>query len=113
MNEEQINQLKELQFNPQLVVLFEEPDESVVEKLEKRSIDPATGTFYESENGQTMKNSELGEDHKQMCAQIVGEHRNFVGLATEEYGPQMIRINAQADPDLIYLNFCDAIQSAI
>ena len=51
MNEEQINQLKELQFNPQLVVLFEEPDESVVEKLEKRPIDPATGTFYESENG--------------------------------------------------------------
>jgi len=109
MNEDQISQLKELQFNPQLVVLFDEADEAVVEKLERRAIDPATGTFYDSEDGDSKKMSDFGEHHKEYCAQVVAEHRNFVGLATEEYGPQMIRINAQADPDLIYLNFCDAL----
>jgi hypothetical protein len=108
-----MNQLKELQLNPQLVVLFEEEDTDAIEKLSRRPIDPATGTFYESESGEAKQNMKIGDEHQQMCAQMVGEHRNFVSLATEEYGPQMIRINAQADPDLIYLNFCDAIQSAI
>jgi hypothetical protein len=51
----QIKQLEDLQFIPQLVVVFEESDESVIEKLEKRPIDPNTGTFYDSEDAGFMK----------------------------------------------------------
>jgi len=72
-------------FNPQLVVLFEEEDEMAIEKLSKRPIDPATGTFYGSDSGEAKRNTVVSEDHKAMVSQMIGEHRNFVGIATEEY----------------------------
>lgn len=54
INLNQIKQLDDLQFIPQLVVVFEESDESVIEKLVNRPIDPNTGTFYDSEDAGSM-----------------------------------------------------------
>lgn len=111
MNVNQIKQLNELQFIPQLVVVFEEPDAAVIDKLEKRPIDPNTGTFYESEDAE-FKNS-MTKANPKLCEKIVNDYRDFLGQATKAYEPQMIRINAQADADQIYLNFCDALQSSV
>ena len=48
MNINQIKQLNDLQFLPQLVVVFEEPDAAVISKLSQRNVDPETGAFFES-----------------------------------------------------------------
>ena len=92
--------------------MFEEPDAAVVQKLAARSVDPETGAFLDSEDSADMKGDKV-RANASLCKKIVDDYREFLGQAIKAYEPQMIRINAQADPDQIYLNFMDALQSAV
>lgn len=103
MNVNQIKQLNELQFLPQLVIVFEEPDASVIEKLENRPIDPNSGAFCDSSDSEYEGN--LTRANPRKCKIIVDEYRQFLSNAIQAYDAQMIRINATADPEQIYLNF--------
>ena len=94
-----------MQFLPQLVVVFEEPDAAVISKLAARSVDPETGAFYDSEDSEAQKKGDKVHANASLCKKIVDDYRDFLGQAIKAYEPQMIRINAQADPDQIYLNF--------
>lgn len=97
MNINQIKQLNELQFIPQLVVVFEEPDAAVIKKLSERPVDPNTGVFYDSEDSENA-NNQVRPDNR-LCKKIVDDYREFLGQAIKAYEPHMIRINAQADAE--------------
>lgn len=113
MNVNQIKQLNDLQFLPQLVVVFEEPDSAVIQKLAARAVDPETGAFLDEGEGAAEPKGDKVHANQSLCKKIVDDYREFLGQAIKAYEPQMIRINAQADPDQIYLNFMDALQSAV
>jgi len=93
MNVNQIKQLNDLQFLPQLVVVFEESDAAVVAKLAARSVDPDTGAFLDSDETSEMKGDKV-RANASLCKKIVDDYREFLGQAIKAYEPQMIRINA-------------------
>jgi hypothetical protein len=64
---------------PQLVIVFEEPDASVIEKLENRPIDPNSGAFCDSSDSEYEGNMTRANPRK--CKIIVDEYRTFLTSA--------------------------------
>jgi hypothetical protein len=93
------------------VIVFEEPDASVIEKLENRPIDRNSGAFCDSSDSEYEGGDKKPRANPRKCKIIVDEYRQFLSSAIQAYDAQMIRINATADPEQIYLNFQDALQS--
>lgn len=77
---------------PQLVIVFEEPDSAVIEKLENRPIDPNSGAFCDSSDSEFEGNKVRANPRR--CKSIVDDYREFLSQAIKAYESQMIRINA-------------------
>jgi len=77
--------IRDLEIVPQVVVAFERSDEAILS----------------------------GSENPEQLAKSVEEYRDFLAVAETEFNQYLIRINDEENSDLVFLNFCDAIENSV
>jgi hypothetical protein len=83
MNNNQIKMIRDLEIVPQVVVAFERSDEAILKDAE----------------------------NPEQLAKSVEDYREFLATAETDFNQYLIRINDEENSDLVFLNFCDAIEN--
>lgn len=85
MNNNQIKMIRDLEIVPQVVVAFERSDEAILKDAE----------------------------NPEQLAKSVEDYREFLATAETDFNQYLIRINDEENSDLVFLNFCDAIENCV
>jgi len=116
---EQVEGLMSRGIQPSQVITLELSDQLVYERLEQRRFDPVTGMFY-----YIMKQNDLPDEilnrlvqakndtHPEIKKKLLS-YQNFLPTLEEAYKKNLIRVNAEEKPELVFKNVCEAIDYSI
>ena len=117
---EQIVVFKQLAITPQIVISLEISDELVYSRLEQRRFDPITGKHVMLlEEGKPLPPKHVLQrliqdpnDAHQSIKKRLLDYRSFVPHIENEYKGRLI-LNGEDKPDVIFRNFCEAIENVV
>jgi adenylate kinase family enzyme len=115
-NIKQIQLLRDLKIEPQKVIALEISDEAVLRELSSMKLHEGSGKLFtpaEAEAVDASIRSQLIPRSMKGVQDQVMDFREFLETAEAEYSRHLVRINAEEAPDVVYMSFCDAIESSL
>lgn len=118
-SESQINLLRSMKIKPSLVVMFEQPEEESVRRLQVRRIDPSTGTYYNlqvnppRDEATASRLVELPEDKEAIIKKRVENWNSQVSNLEEAFKSILLNVSSDRSPELISEQINDAIQNPL
>ena len=115
----QITLLKSLKLKPSIVVVLECSEDTCINRLKDKRIDPQTGIFYDMNKNPPKEDSVQKrlvmheEDEELVVRRRYTNWTEFVGKLEEAYKTMLLNVNAEGEATELTNTICEAIQNPI
>ena len=117
--EAQVNLLKSMRINPNLVCMFEQSVDESINKLQARRIDPMTGEYFNMEvnqpkfESQNLRLQRLPGDAEDLVRKRFQTWTDNITMLEETYKNCLLSVSAERLIDQVFDNIRDSVENPI